>query len=80
MAPKFTADPSKSGIGPAPRVLRFRDLKQRGIVENWPTLLRLIEREGFPPGIRLGPNMRAFPENEIAAWLESRRINLAVAE
>ena len=53
---------------------RFRDLKARGIVGNWPTLLRLIDSEGFPPGVRLGANMRAWPEDEVAAWLESRRI------
>src|SRR5215204_1348455 len=55
-------------------LLRFRDLNERRIVANWPTLLRLIERHGFPAGIRLGPNMRAWPEAEIEAWLESRRI------
>ncbi len=53
---------------------RFRDLKEQHIVENWTTLLRLIDREGFPAGVRLGPNMRAWPEDEIEAWLESRRV------
>jgi predicted DNA-binding transcriptional regulator AlpA len=55
-------------------LIRFRDLKERRIVENWPTLLRWIKREGFPAGIRLGPNARAFPRHEVEAWLESRRI------
>ena len=31
-------------------LLRFRDLKDRGIVSNHVTLKRWIEREGFPPG------------------------------
>ena len=56
------------------RLLRFNDLKERGIVSNWPTLRRLLERAGFPPGIRLGAQARAWPEAEIDAWLESRRI------
>jgi predicted DNA-binding transcriptional regulator AlpA len=53
-------------------LLRFSDLKRRGIVRNWPTLKLWIEREGFPPGIKLGPNSRAWPEDEIQAWLASR--------
>jgi hypothetical protein len=34
---------------------RFGDLKAMGVVSNWPTLLRWIEKENFPPGRRLGP-------------------------
>ena len=56
------------------RLVRFSDLKQRGIVGNWPMLRRMVERDGFPPGVRLGAQMRAWPEEEIEAWLESRRI------
>jgi hypothetical protein len=29
-------------------------------VRNWPTLLRLIDEEGFPPGAMLGRNTRAW--------------------
>jgi hypothetical protein len=54
-------------------LLRFADLKARGIVNNWLTLKRWIEHQGFPPGIKLGPNSRAWPEGEIEAWLASRR-------
>jgi predicted DNA-binding transcriptional regulator AlpA len=55
------------------RLLPFRDLKARGIVSNWPTLLRWIENEGFPAGIKLGPNSRAWPEDQIEAWVASRQ-------
>ena len=55
------------------RLVRFADLKERGIVTNWPTLLRWIGRQGFPSGIKLGPNTRAWTEDEIDAWLEARR-------
>ena len=53
-------------------LLRFPDLKARGIVNNWMTLRRWIEREGFPPGKKIGPNTRAWTEAEIEAWLQSR--------
>ena len=51
-------------------LLRFADLKRRGIVRNWPTLKRWIEKEKFPPGIKLATNSRAWPEDEIEKWLE----------
>jgi predicted DNA-binding transcriptional regulator AlpA len=54
------------------KLLRFDDLKSRNIVKNWPTLLRWIEREGFPAGMSLGPNSRAWRETDIDAWLASR--------
>ena len=53
-------------------LLRFRDLKDRGIVSNHVTLKRWIEWEGFPPGRLLGPNTRVWREFEIEAWLDSR--------
>jgi hypothetical protein len=58
--------------GQTPILLRFADLKARGIVQNWPTLLRWIACENFPPGKMLGPNTRAWTDAEVAAWLESR--------
>lgn len=56
----------------ADRLLRFRDLKDRGIVGNHVTLKRWIEHEGFPPGLLLGPNTRAWREADVEAWLASR--------
>jgi predicted DNA-binding transcriptional regulator AlpA len=60
---------------PAPRLttfVRFRDLVAANIVQNWPTLRRLIREQQFPPGIMIGPNMRAWPAVEVEAWLASR--------
>jgi predicted DNA-binding transcriptional regulator AlpA len=54
------------------RYVRFRDLVAAGIVYNWPTLLRLIDREGFPVGIWLGSNTRAWRLDEVEAWLANR--------
>ena len=53
-------------------MLRFADLKAHNIVRNWPSLKKLVEREGFPPGIKLGSNSRAWVEAEIEEWLANR--------
>jgi predicted DNA-binding transcriptional regulator AlpA len=68
-----TATASQSGRKSESRLLRMADLKARGIVANWTTLLRWIAAGNFPPGIKLGPNTRAWPEADIEAWLESKR-------
>src|SRR5262249_47416891 len=44
-----------------------------GIVSNRQTLSRWIRYEGFPEGVLLGPNSRAWLEDGVLAWLESRR-------
>ena len=54
------------------KFLRFRDLQERGIVENRVTLHNRIKDHGFPAGRKLGPNSRAWTESEIAEWLASR--------
>ena len=54
------------------KLLRFRHLKERGIVDNRTTLGRWIKRHGFPPGILIGPNSRAWTEEVIEAWLAER--------
>jgi predicted DNA-binding transcriptional regulator AlpA len=56
------------------KFLRFNDLKQRNIVRNWPTLVRLMNQQGFPTGIRISAQARAWEEAEVEAWLETRRI------
>ena len=55
-----------------PQFVRFRDLVAAGIVQNWPTLLRLIAEDGFPTGTLLGRNTRAWRLDEIENWLRSR--------
>jgi predicted DNA-binding transcriptional regulator AlpA len=54
------------------KILRMRDLKERRIIPSWPALKRKIERDGFPPGFLLGPNSRAWLEDEVDAWIASR--------
>lgn len=52
--------------------LRFDDLRDRRIVNNRTTLYRWINERGFPRGIKLGPNTRAWTEDEVEAWLAAQ--------
>ena len=54
------------------RYLRFKDLQTAGIVNNRVTLSHWIKQAGFPKGVLLGPNTRAWTEHEIKQWLKSR--------
>jgi predicted DNA-binding transcriptional regulator AlpA len=54
------------------RYLRFRELKERGIVNSRVTLGNRIKHQGFPEGRKIGPNTRAWTETEVADWLASR--------
>ena len=51
-------------------LLRMRDLRARGIVNNWTSLTRYQKRYGFPMGRVLGRS-RVWTEDQIAAWLET---------
>jgi predicted DNA-binding transcriptional regulator AlpA len=57
-----------------PIYIRYGDLEAAGIARNWPTLTRLIEEEGFPRGVMLSPNIRAWKLDDITAWLATRPI------
>ena len=50
--------------------LRFRDLKERGIVKNRPSLKNLQETRGFPKGKMTGANTRTWTEDEVCEWVE----------
>ena len=54
------------------RYRNFQYLKDHGIVNNRVTLKRWIDSYGFPAGVKLGPNTRAWLEEEIDAWLAER--------
>ena len=58
--------------GPLPQYVRFVDLKAAGIVDNWTQLKRIVEVEGFPPGVMLSPNTRAWLVSDVRAWLATR--------
>ena len=54
---------------------RFTDLKAAGIVRNRMTLGRWIKSQGFPAGVLLGPNTRAWRADDIERWLAERTQN-----
>lgn len=56
------------------RWLRFRDLKERGIVDSWAQLGNLQRDQDFPLGRMFSVNTRTWSEDEIDAWLASRPI------
>jgi len=51
--------------------LRYRDLEARGIVRSWAALRYKLRNNGFPSGRYLGPNTRAWTEDEVQAWLDA---------
>lgn len=54
-----------------PHLLRFRDLQERGIVNNRVTLKGWIDKGLFPEGRRTGPNTRTWTDQEVADYLTS---------
>lgn len=54
------------------KYLRFRDLQEAGVITSWPVLRRRIDKDGFPKGILLGPNMRVWAEADVIKWLDGR--------
>jgi hypothetical protein len=54
------------------RRLRYRDLVDRGVVNNRVTLQNWIRDRGFPPGQLTGPNTRTWGEDEVEAYLGNR--------
>jgi predicted DNA-binding transcriptional regulator AlpA len=61
-----------AAIPAAKRYLRFEDLKERGIVNCWPTLKRWVTKYGFPAGTYLTPSRRVWTEAEVEEWLARR--------
>lgn len=53
------------------KFIRFKDLKEKGIVNSWPALRYKIEHNGFPPGCYLGTNSRAWKIDEVQAWIDA---------
>ena len=55
------------------KLLRFRDIQERGIARSW-AQLKNLQKRGFPTGRMIGPNTRVWTEDEIGDWLASRPI------
>jgi predicted DNA-binding transcriptional regulator AlpA len=65
-------EPGDDGELRLPTFVRFNDLVQAKIVGSWTQLARLQDEEGFPLGVLLGANTRAWKLDEVQAWLASR--------
>jgi predicted DNA-binding transcriptional regulator AlpA len=52
--------------------IRYPDLVAKGIVNSRMTLKRLIDFQGFPAGVLITPNARAWDEAAIDAWIAAR--------
>jgi predicted DNA-binding transcriptional regulator AlpA len=65
-------DDDDSNMRVLPVYVRFSDLRAAGIVRSWVQLARMVNYEGFPTGILLGPHSRAWTVAEIEAWLATR--------
>ena len=55
--------------------IRYPDLVAKGIVNSRMTLKRLIDDQGFPPGILVTPNARAWNEADVDTWLTNRPVD-----
>lgn len=53
-------------------LVRYRYLRENGIVNDRVALARSIERYGFPKPLALGRNTIAWHLDEVEKWLESR--------
>ena len=54
-----------------PELLRFKDLQRLKIINNWPTLKRRVQKDGFPAGRYVGSS-RVWFVAEVLAWLDAR--------
>jgi predicted DNA-binding transcriptional regulator AlpA len=54
------------------RLIRYPDLVAKGVVKSRMTLKRLIDDHGFPPGVPITPNARAWDEAEVDEWVKRR--------
>jgi predicted DNA-binding transcriptional regulator AlpA len=52
--------------------IRYPDLVAKGVVNSRMTLKRLIDTRGFPPGVLITPNARAWDERDVDAWIAAR--------
>jgi hypothetical protein len=84
-APRFTktldqkiitalASPAPAGDEQLRVWVRYRHLEEAGIVRSWAALNDLIDFEGFPAGILLGRNTRAFDMRLVQDWLAARPV------
>ena len=57
-----------------PQLIRYKHLKDAGVVSSWAQLQHMIENEGFDPGFLLSPNVRAWYAHKVQKWLAERPV------
>jgi predicted DNA-binding transcriptional regulator AlpA len=57
---------------PLPRFVRYRHLHEAGIAASWKSLYEMIDKYGFPVGVCLTPNIRAWDVDQVERWLANR--------
>jgi hypothetical protein len=55
-----------------PSYCRYKDLRDAGIVNSWEQLRRMMEEQGFPAGLLLSANVRAWEIEKVTHWLDER--------
>jgi predicted DNA-binding transcriptional regulator AlpA len=55
------------------KFLRFRHLQEMNICGDYATLYDLIKRQGFPAGYKISHKVRIWDQDDILAWIETRR-------
>jgi predicted DNA-binding transcriptional regulator AlpA len=55
-----------------PVFVRYKDLAAAGICDSYRQLYNMIDNGGFPPGMLLSPNVRAWNVADIEDWLSTR--------
>jgi predicted DNA-binding transcriptional regulator AlpA len=56
------------------RYSRFKDLKERGVVNGRDHLNELVEKHGFPAPFRLSHKSLVWADDEVDAWIETKRV------
>jgi hypothetical protein len=54
-----------TGLSRLPYLVRFRNLREAGIVDSWEQLSQLVDRYGFPSGTLLSPNVRVWDVDDV---------------
>jgi predicted DNA-binding transcriptional regulator AlpA len=57
---------------PQLQLYRFSDLVALNILTSRAQLAKMIKCDGFPKGVLLSPQMRAWRASDVEAWLASR--------
>lgn len=64
---------------PSPRYITYQQLVERGLFNNRVTLRRAIQRYGFPEPFRPSGRNVVWDEEEVKAYMMSRRVRASAS-